>query len=420
MLTYLIQTTERLALMALCLSVVYAYSSKRWKKNEFQSNYLSHIAVGIGFLLSAIMTYYKLNTAKVDTSIWNLRNHVATIIIFIIFIIFTVVKKKKEKIGLIGEQVSLIAMTALILLYYLPYVLEMPYIITRTEESMFSTNFMVRMIGIITGIILTIVLAVSVYKGLISTKNKEGVFYKVFYMVISVNIAKYVGLIIGTLLTRRLVESNHVLFTISMWTTNYAEWFIHIALIICLCMQIRNIICSYTQKELYKNPAERRKIIAKWNKRRKNAIITIICIVITVSILTIIKEYDSREVELTPIEETKQDEVNMYVNFDQVNDGMLHRFGYTAENGTVIRFIVIQKPNSSAYGIGLDACEICGETGYYQKGDMVVCNLCDVVMNINTIGFKGGCNPIVIDYSIEDGNIIVPIEGLLEHIDEFK
>ena len=110
----------------------------------------------------------------------------------------------------------------------------------------------------------------------------------------------------------------------------------------------------------------------------------------------------------------------MYVSFDKVSDGMLHRYGYTAEDGTVIRFIIIQKPNSTAYGIGLDACEICGETGYYQRGDMVVCNLCDVVMNINTIGFKGGCNPIVIDYSIADGNIIVPIEGLLEHIDEFK
>jgi uncharacterized membrane protein len=81
---------------------------------------------------------------------------------------------------------------------------------------------------------------------------------------------------------------------------------------------------------------------------------------------------------------------------------------------------VIQKPNSSSYGIGLDACDICGETGYYEKNDQVVCNLCDVVMNINTIGFKGGCNPIIIDYSIQDGNIVVPINGLLEYESEFK
>jgi len=41
-------------------------------------------------------------------------------------------------------------------------------------------------------------------------------------------------------------------------------------------------------------------------------------------------------------------------------------------------------------------------------------------MNINTIGFKGGCNPIVIDYSIKDGNIVVPIEGLMKNESIFK
>jgi uncharacterized membrane protein len=81
---------------------------------------------------------------------------------------------------------------------------------------------------------------------------------------------------------------------------------------------------------------------------------------------------------------------------------------------------VIKKPDSSSYGIGLDACDICGETGYYEKNDQVVCNRCDVVMNINTIGFKGGCNPIIIDYSISDGNIIVPIQGLVKYESEFK
>ena len=105
---------------------------------------------------------------------------------------------------------------------------------------------------------------------------------------------------------------------------------------------------------------------------------------------------------------------------EQVDDGHLHRFAYYTEEGTEIRFIVIKKPDSSAYGIGLDACDICGETGYYEKDGMVVCKLCDVVMNINTIGFKGGCNPIVIDYRIDNGKIVIPTEGLLEYESEFK
>ena len=40
-------------------------------------------------------------------------------------------------------------------------------------------------------------------------------------------------------------------------------------------------------------------------------------------------------------------------------------------------------------------------------------------MNINTIGFKGGCNPIPVEYSVMDGNIVIPLEALLEHESEF-
>ena len=50
----------------------------------------------------------------------------------------------------------------------------------------------------------------------------------------------------------------------------------------------------------------------------------------------------------------------------------------------------------------------------------MVCKLCDVVMNIQTIGFKGGCNPVVIPYEIKDGKILVPLDGLLENEKRFK
>ena len=418
MLTYLIQTSERLILLTLCLSLAYAYKNKIWKKNDHENEHTLTIAIGIGIVLALIMTYFKTHTALVDTSLWNLRNHVLSIILFVVFIVSSVLENNNISKKKIGTKVSLGLIIALFMLYYLPYVMEMPHIILRTEESIVSTNFIVRMTGVCIGVLLCIILGVSSYKGLMALDDNK--FKVVFNSVLGVNMIKYVGLIVGTLLTRRMVKSNHILFTISKYTSNYIEWFIYIVIIIFIGIQVKIIIDSYTQKELYRNPAERRKIVSKWRKRRKSSRNTIVCGVVFVLILTIIKAYDSREVELSPIEETKQDDSNMYVSFDQVSDGMLHRYGYTAEDGTIIRFIIIQKPNSTAYGIGLDACEICGETGYYQRGDMVVCNLCDVVMNINTIGFKGGCNPIPIDYNIADGNIIVPIEGLLEHIDEFK
>ena len=38
--------------------------------------------------------------------------------------------------------------------------------------------------------------------------------------------------------------------------------------------------------------------------------------------------------------------------------------------------------------------------------------LCEVAMNIATIGFKGGCNPIPIDYKVSNGTLTVPISAL--------
>ena len=40
--------------------------------------------------------------------------------------------------------------------------------------------------------------------------------------------------------------------------------------------------------------------------------------------------------------------------------------------------------------------------------------------NGKVVSEKGGCNPIVIDYEVKDGQIIVPIEGLVLHERKFK
>jgi len=41
-------------------------------------------------------------------------------------------------------------------------------------------------------------------------------------------------------------------------------------------------------------------------------------------------------------------------------------------------------------------------------------------MNKTTIGMKGGCNPIIIDYDIVDGDIIVPVSEMVKNQSHFK
>ena len=94
-----------------------------------------------------------------------------------------------------------------------------------------------------------------------------------------------------------------------------------------------------------------------------------------------------------------------------VQDGHLHRYSYRTQNSTTVRFIIIRK-GGNAYGVGLDACEICGPTGYIEREDQVVCKLCDVVMNKATIGLPGGCNPIPLEYKVENGGVRISEENL--------
>jgi uncharacterized membrane protein len=84
-----------------------------------------------------------------------------------------------------------------------------------------------------------------------------------------------------------------------------------------------------------------------------------------------------------------------------------------------MRFIVIKK-NAVAYGVGLDACDICGPTGYYERKGEVICRLCDVVMNISTIGFKGGCNPVPLAYTLRSGDMVINVEDLETERNRFK
>jgi uncharacterized membrane protein len=79
---------------------------------------------------------------------------------------------------------------------------------------------------------------------------------------------------------------------------------------------------------------------------------------------------------------------------------------------TEARFMVVAKTEGN-YGVALDACAICGVAGYYQKGDQIICKKCHSVINVNTIGFTGGCNPIPMVYEDQsNGGLDISVSEL--------
>jgi len=108
----------------------------------------------------------------------------------------------------------------------------------------------------------------------------------------------------------------------------------------------------------------------------------------------------------TPVVPNEEGLVIIPIN--EVSDGKLHRYSYVTEDGYVARFFLINRYQDKVrIGVVYDACMICGDMGYVQKDNEVICIACNVRMFLPSIGKEGGCNPIPMEYTQEDGKIII-------------
>jgi len=373
----------------------------------------------LGLASAIVMAYLKNKTKLIDTGAWNLRIFAVSVVAFILFLALDMKWLRRHKEGKAGLAVPVLAAVLgfNILFYALPDILAYPYNFVLGGEAIVSTGFLYRLIGLLLGILLSLLAAISVH--FVSSRIGTGVAGVLLKIALGVNALQQLTKIVTTLLTRRII-SGHTLFVIVRYTANHSDLFIYAILLAAFVVPAVLWLRSFRVSEPYANPAQRRKIKAKWRSIRRWSSTVILTFACALLIMTAVDAYANAPVALSAVEDCELRGNNLYIPFEQVSDGHLHRFAYVTENNVAVRFIVIQKPNSSAYGVGLDACDICGETGYFERNGQVVCNRCDVVMNINTIGFKGGCNPKVIDYSIENGYIIVPTYTLLEHEADFR
>ena len=415
LLKYLISATELLITLAVISGLILGYMKLSYNN---LAGTAAFIGVCAGILGAGVMAYLKNFTKLIDTMIANFIIFSISLGMLMIFFVFAALRRKFPRAG---TSVSLAALTAVLasaLIYALPDFIGYPVTIWLNENGVFSTNVLFKNIGAVLGGVLMLVTCIAVRAGAVRLSRKAA--FVIMTLALSSNAVRQLMVMVNVLISKRWVKSNTFLFNIAKFSTNHSEVFLYVSMGIALLVPVGLLIKSVRAKEPYDNPAQKRKIKKKYIVIRRWATTVVSCLAVSVICMTAVKAYVNKPVELSPVEHAPESDGNICVPFEMVDDGHLHRFGYNTESGKEIRFIVIKKPNSSSYGIGLDACDICGETGYYEKDGQVVCKLCDVVMNINTIGFKGGCNPIVIDYKIENGTIYVPISGLLEHESEFK
>jgi uncharacterized membrane protein len=364
-----------------------------------------------GIISALILAILKHTTVLINREYFNIAILSVAVLAEILFYVFSWGALQKRS-PVLHERIWCVlyaVLAAFLLLYALPDIFLYPTEFVLPGESVFSTDFLFKLIGYLAGLLIVVLSALALYRA------GTGLSFKLIRILatagLAINMVNQLAAIVQPLLARRIIPMQKWLFEILKPIINHNDWFLYALMALTLVFPIIMWIKSLRTKQTYQNPAQRRKIRATSRRQRRWCAVVLVGYILSILCLTVVKTYDQREIVLSPAEPMNIVGGEIVIPLENVNDEHLHRFAHITSDGTEIRFIVIKK-NEVAYGVGLDACDICGPTGYYERDDEVICKLCDVVMNKSTIGFKGGCNPVPLTYTVSGGNMVIQIQHL--------
>jgi uncharacterized membrane protein len=376
-----------------------------------------------GAALALLVAFLKRTTALINRTRLNACILTAAIIAAVLFFcLYRSFQRKADDSPRRKKTGRLLFLTAAfleaaLLFYALPDIFLYPAEFVLAGQSIVSTEFLFKFIGFAAGFLLSALVSLGIFKSASALGEKTA---RVFlFAALAVNMLNQLTVIVQFLLARRIIPMNRHLFSVIVIAVNNSIVFLYVLIAAAALVPLVLFVKYFSPRLEYKNPAELRKLKAGIRRNRRWAFTAVLGCVSLVLSFTVLRAWNERGVVLSPAEPMTVADGEIRIPITQVDDGHLHRFAWNASDGTEVRFIVIKK-SAAAYGVGLDACDICGNTGYYERKDEVICRLCDVVMNKSTIGFKGGCNPVPLAYSVRDGGMIVQLSSLENEKGRFK
>jgi uncharacterized membrane protein len=420
MLQYLIQTIETMmgcAILAAFLFAV-AYGDEAGARRS-RAPMAALLGAAAGAAFAAILAWMIHETALINRTLLNIGILSVSIAACFVFIplLWGAFRKRAPRVYETALCASLSLLCASLLAYRLPTVLLYPTQFLLAGESVFSTNFLFKSVGYLAGLLITLLSAAALFRTRRGMPDR--LLRSLLTACLAIHLADWFSTVAQALLARRIIPRSDALFAFVKATVNNENWSLFLVLLVTLPLPILLWAIHIRPRGHFGNPAEHRKIKSTARRIRRQSALILACYLLSVLSLTVVKAYDQREVTLSPAEPMTITDDRITIPIENIDDGHLHRFAYISTEGIEVRFIVIKK-NASAWGVGLDACDICGATGYYERDDDVICKLCDVVMNKQTIGFKGGCNPVPLAYEVTDGNMIVRIQDLENEQKRFR
>ena len=310
----------------------------------------------------------------------------------------------------LANLVSAIAI-ALTLFYALPDVILQLTIWVEPDAPVFTSDMLLRALGFLLGLAASTVVAL-IFRTMRSTAVRVSFTVASVLMMAILFIQHATGLL--QMIQAHSLYFPRFLFQPLVFSINHNQQMIMAQALVFAIPAVASMIAGFrmkTKPEPGVNEATVRRHKAFRRRAIASAVWSLVAMIGVTLTLTVGVSATTQQITLSPPEDYSLKDGVATITFAQVGDGHLHRFEYKAKDGTEMRFIIIKK-NGGAYGVGLDACENCGDAGYYEKDGKIICKKCEVAINLATIGFKGGCNPIPFPFKMGGGKIMIQTADL--------
>lgn len=328
----------------------------------------------------------------------------------------TLVADDRGRAGRILNAAAILTLGLTVLLFGIPLGMGSDAVVPM-NGSLFDSEAILNLVGYLAGIGLCVVVgwATAVSLGRVPALVRR----LVTTLIVGIALVGLWAPLYQQYVSAKLLPRNSLNFATVLWLQRNSGIVLLSYLVLAAVPAVVALVVRRRSAAPGAAPAEQRLVLADTLSRRRFLGASLAAGVGLAAAVTVGKQIAQAVPELSAIEPSVVNGDKVEIAIEAVSDGHLHRFAYESTTQVEVRFIVIQK-NSTAFGTGLDACEICGPSGYYERDGKVVCRKCDVVMNIQTIGFAGGCNPIPLAYELADGLIRFEVSELEQHARVFS
>jgi high-affinity iron transporter len=386
---------------ALIVGITLAYLAKIGRSDLRKSVYAALISAFLGSIGIAIL----LSRTEWNEDIfegWVMLAAAFFVVTMIIFMMRTGRKLKGEiegKVSNLAERGSRVGLFLFVFLMVLREGVETVLILGAV--SLNSTELL-SFLGTLLGVIVAIAFGVMFVKGSVRINLQK------FFRVTTVILYFVAGQLVVSGLHELsengiLPSSREEMAIVGPIVRN--DFFFFVTIVALAALMILFEVKRRQPASLPDSPAARRK--ALWSARRERLWMFSVYASSFLFIVMVTAEfiYTKSVSALSPATPVTFVNGEVSIPVASVSDGDLHRFE-AKENGAEVRFWLYKKPDGHI-ATAFDACEICGAAGFYKGPHGVICKNCAAPINAESIGAKGGCNPIPLQAEITPTAVII-------------